>query len=97
MNPSRRKEVNSRSKAVSKASGRSLAGRMPPDQQRRLNHLLDKGREVGLSRAEQAELEGILDEVDRRSFWMLARKMLRRPAMPDSGRGGPKRRAFAGG
>lgn len=91
MNSSRRTEVNSRSKAVSKASGRSLAGRMPPDQQRRLNHLLDKGREVGLSRAEQAELERILDEVDRRSFWMLARKMLRPPPMPDSGRGGKER------
>lgn len=49
--------------------------------QRRLNQLLDEAREKGLSRTKQMELEAMLDEVDRKSFWMLARLVLRQSGL----------------
>jgi len=98
MNSSRRIEPKPQSKAIAQVTAPAgIAGRMPPNQQRRLNHLLEKGRDAGLNRAEQRELEQILDDVDRRSFWLLARRMLQRRSLPGAGRGAPHKRAVSGG
>ena len=45
---------------------------LPAARQRRLDFLLDKGRESSLSAKESAELETMLDEIDRKSFWKVA-------------------------
>jgi len=50
--------------------------RMPAAEQRRLNALIDRSKTDGLTAKEQLELERLLDEVDRKSFWMLARKLV---------------------
>lgn len=57
------------------------ARKLPVRRQRRLNQLLDDVREKGLSRSEQMELEAMLDDVDRKSFWMLARVVLRQSGL----------------
>ena len=50
--------------------------RLPMARQRRLDELLQKGRDGSLTKKESAELEGMLEEVDRKSFWMLARALV---------------------
>ena len=57
---------------------RSLAksSRLPPARQRRLHQLLDKSQEASLSAKESAELESMLDDIDRKSFWMVARALV---------------------
>jgi len=64
------------------ATIRALASspRLPAARQRRLSHLIDKGRESRLSLKEEAELESMLDEIDRKSFWMLARVLVQKRA-----------------
>ncbi|HWE92751.1 MAG TPA: hypothetical protein VG269_02150 [Tepidisphaeraceae bacterium] len=47
--------------------------RLSAARQRRLDQLLDKNRESALSTDEATELESMLDEVDRKSFWKVAR------------------------
>ena len=61
------------------AATRSLtkSPRLPAARQRRLDQLLHKGQDGALTRKESAELEGLLDEIDRKSFWMLARARIR--------------------
>jgi len=63
---------------TSTAAIRSLAKspRLPAARQRRLDQLLDKGREASLSAKESAELEAMLDGIDRKSFWMVARALV---------------------
>ena len=67
----------SRTRSASSAS-RSLAKgpRLPAPRQRRLDQLLHKGQDGSLTKKESAELEGMLDEIDRKSFWMLARALV---------------------
>jgi hypothetical protein len=55
------------------------APRLPKAQQRRLDKLIEKGTEAQLSASESAELEAMLEHVDRQTFWMLARLLARRP------------------
>ena len=49
---------------------------MPARRQRRLDQLLEKNRKAMLTEKESAELEAILDEVDRKSFWKIARMLV---------------------
>ena len=60
------------------AALRALAAspRLPAVQQRRLSQLMDKSRETSLSAKENIELETMLDDIDRKSFWMLARALV---------------------
>ena len=37
---------------------------------------MDKSRETSLSAKENIELETMLDDIDRKSFWMLARALV---------------------
>jgi hypothetical protein len=62
--------------------------RLSAPRQRRLDQLLDKSQESSLSEKESAELEAMLDEVDRKSFWMVARALAKK-------RNAPVRRASA--
>ncbi|HZL35626.1 MAG TPA: hypothetical protein VFC78_09980 [Tepidisphaeraceae bacterium] len=57
---------------------RALAAspRLPASSQRRLSRLMDKSRESSLSKKERAELESMLEDIDRKSFWMLARVLV---------------------
>ncbi|HSU65779.1 MAG TPA: hypothetical protein VLJ39_02805 [Tepidisphaeraceae bacterium] len=48
---------------------------MPAARQRRLDQLLGKSQESSLSAKESAELETMLDDIDRKSFWMVARTL----------------------
>ena len=57
--------------------------RLPAPRQRRLDQLLHKGQDGSLTKKESAELEGMLDEIDRNSFWVLARVLAR--VQPDLG------------
>jgi len=52
---------------------------MPRGQQRRLDALILKSKGDGLTDPEMRELEQLLDEVDRQSFWMLAKRFVPRP------------------
>jgi hypothetical protein len=92
-----RPKRNTNSKRAAVSSFRRAGGRMPPAQQRRLDYLLHKGRTKGLHLSEQRELEAILEEIDRRSFWMLARRMLEPSTTAGAKRAGPAKRAAAGG
>jgi len=60
------------------APSRALAKgpRLPRARQRRLDQLLQKGQDGSLTKKESAELESMLDDVDRKSFWMLARALV---------------------
>jgi hypothetical protein len=59
------------------------APRLPKPRQRRLDDLLSKGSEGRLSVSESAELESMLEHVDRQSFWMLARMLAQsKPSTP---------------
>jgi hypothetical protein len=62
------------------ASIRALAAspRLPASRQRRLSQLMDKSRDSLLSPKESAELESMLEEIDRKSFWMLARVLVQK-------------------
>jgi hypothetical protein len=62
------------------ATIRALASspRLPVARQRRLSRLVEKSRESRLSTKENAELESMLDEIDRKSFWMLARVLVQK-------------------
>jgi hypothetical protein len=73
---------------------RSLAAspRLPAARQRRLDQLIDKSRESGLTSKESAELERMLEFVDRKSFWMLARALARQRSAGSVRRAGPRRR-----
>jgi hypothetical protein len=53
---------------------------MPAARQRRLSLLMGKNQDSSLSAKESAELEAMLDEVDRKSFWMLARVLVQHRA-----------------
>ena len=59
---------------------RALAAspRLPASRQRRLSQLMDKSRDSLLSPKESAELELMLEEIDRKSFWMLARVLIQK-------------------
>jgi hypothetical protein len=61
---------------------RALAAspRLPAGQQRRLSQLMEKSRESPLSTKENAELECMLEDIDRKSFWMLARALVQNRA-----------------
>lgn len=61
---------------------RALAAspRLPAARQRRLSLLMEKSRESSLSARENAELESMLDHIDRKSFWMLARVLVQKRA-----------------
>jgi hypothetical protein len=50
--------------------------RLPVSRQRRLNLLLEKNKDAPLSAKESAELEAMLDDIDRKSFWMVARALV---------------------
>jgi hypothetical protein len=41
---------------------------------------MEKSRESWLSAKENSELESILDDIDRKSFWMLARVLVQKRA-----------------
>jgi hypothetical protein len=78
---------------------RSLAAspRLPAARQKRLDRLIDKSRESSLTSKESAELERMLEFVDRKSFWMLARTVAQqRPAAAAARRTGTRRRQTAG-
>jgi hypothetical protein len=64
------------------ATIRALAAspRLPAARQRRLSQLMKQSRESSLSARENAELESMLDEIDRKSFWMLARVLVKKRA-----------------
>ena len=49
------------------------AARMSVAMQRRLDALIDKTKRQPLTATEQNQLDKLLEEVDRKSFWMLAR------------------------
>jgi hypothetical protein len=61
---------------------RALAAgpRLPATRHRRLLQLIKKSRESTLSVKEMAELESVLDDIDRKSFWMLARVLVQKRA-----------------
>ena len=48
---------------------------MPAERQKRLDQLLGKSQESSLTAKESAELEAMLDDIDRKSFWMVARAL----------------------
>jgi hypothetical protein len=52
------------------------SARLPAARQRRLDRLLDKNREASLTSKESAELEAMLDDIDRKSFWKVARALV---------------------
>jgi len=64
------------SSTTKRARGRTVARqkfpRISAGRQSRLTALLEKVGEVGLTLRERAELERLLFEVDRRTFWGLA-------------------------
>jgi hypothetical protein len=62
------------------ATIRALAAspRLPIAKQRRLSFLMERSRETTLTAKETAELEIMLDDVDRKSFWMLAGALARK-------------------
>lgn len=67
------------------AAALAKSSRLPATRQRRLDQLLEKGQESSLSRKESAELEAMLDEIDRKSFWKVARALVQQrnaPAAP---------------
>jgi hypothetical protein len=70
--------IRSAATAAASAAFRSLAKspRLPAARQRRLDRLLDKSQEATLSAKESAELETMLDSIDRKSFWMVARSLV---------------------
>jgi hypothetical protein len=51
-----------------------------------LDGLIDRSKSESLTTSEQRELEGLLEDVDRKSFWMLARQLV--PARSKSARPG---------
>jgi hypothetical protein len=49
---------------------------MPASRARRLYALIDKAKSGNVTASEKRELESMLEEVDRRSFWMLAERLI---------------------
>lgn len=56
--------------------GQGKGPKLSAARQRRLDELIDKNRDSSLSARESAELEAILDEIDRKSFWRVARALV---------------------
>ena len=64
--------------ASASAARRALANgpRLSPTRQKRLEALLDKSHNASLSPKESSELEAMLEEIDRKSFWKVARALV---------------------
>lgn len=62
--------------AFSPSRALAKSPRLPAARQQRLDQLLQKGQDGSLNKKESAELEAMLDEIDRKSFWMLARALV---------------------
>jgi hypothetical protein len=57
---------------------------MSAARQRKLDILIARAKTGELSNKEEAELQGLLEDVDRKSFWLVARLIARQnlPAAP---------------
>jgi len=69
--------------------------KMPPARQRRLDTLIDRAKTQGLTLKEEAELQEMLEDVDRKSFWLVARLIARQNGKPSATSRGPNRVAAA--
>jgi hypothetical protein len=74
------------STAAAASAALAKGSRLPATRQRRLDQLLAKGQESSLSRNEAAELEAMLDEIDRKSFWKVARALVEQRNTSAAGR-----------
>lgn len=56
---------------------KAASPRMPAARQRRLDALIARAKNGELSVKEDTELQALLEDVDRKSFWLLARLIAR--------------------
>ena len=68
---------------------------MSAELQRRLDTLIGRAKKAELTNEEKAELEDLLEDVDRKSFWLVARLIARQNHSAPNPRPAQRSRASA--